>query len=90
MFLKLVWPYLVRDIICFLEHFLYFLSCCMLTRNNSLPQNNPKGLFIVYHTYLVPVGGWVVVVGVLGLQGCWYLAPADDDDDDDGDDGVCE
>ena len=33
----------------------------------------------------------MVVVVVLGLQGCWYLAPADDDDDDDdGDDGVCE
>ena len=35
----------------------------------------------------MPVGGWVVMV--LGLQGCWYPAPADDDDDD-GDDDVCE
>ena len=51
-------------------------------------RNNLSGLFLVYHTYLVPVGGWVVMV--LGLQGCWYPAPADDDDDDDGDDDVCE
>ena len=36
----------------------------------------------------MPVGGWVVVV--LGLQVCWYPAPAGDVvDDDDGDDDVC-
>ena len=24
--------------------FLYFISCCMLTRNNSLPEKQPKGV----------------------------------------------
>lgn len=66
----------------------FFVLSILLYANaeQQSAKTNLNGLFLVYHTYLVPVGGWVVMV--LGLQGCWYPAPADDDDD--GDDDVCE